>query len=257
MSSSKEPHFFSRDEVYARGSAWHDALFDRDGDGGGDALVFGESSTSYCYDETALRRIREGLGSPQLIILMREPMERLLSHYRWLWALGLEKRPLARAVVEEERNGYTIARSVRGTGNYATYLRGSRYATYVPLMRRMFGDENVLCLDSARLSADPTGALCECFAFLSLDDFVVTRAVAENRTSDKVVQRTLGLGEVARRFPWLVEAVDPSGALRDRVRGMLGHRALKPPVIPDTDIAHVRALLEEDVEFFSTTFRAS
>lgn len=87
MSTPKEPNFFSDNAVYAKGLAWYESLFENAAPGD----LRGEASTHYTklptFPET-LSRLREALDSPKLIYLIRNPVERAVSHFVHEWTMG-------------------------------------------------------------------------------------------------------------------------------------------------------------------------
>lgn len=74
VASSKEPHFFSAH--YDRGLAWYRERWE------GVEGLRGEFSTSYLYDDKALRRLSEHFPAVRLLVLLRHPLERSVSHFR-------------------------------------------------------------------------------------------------------------------------------------------------------------------------------
>ena len=88
MSTPKEPNFFSDDAVYAQGLAWYHGLFSE----AAETDLCGESSTHYTklpdYPHT-IERLQEAVQSPRLIYVMRDPIDRLISHYIHQWSEGI------------------------------------------------------------------------------------------------------------------------------------------------------------------------
>lgn len=256
MSTVKEPHYFSRNDRYSKGSAWHDQLFPPTE--GSLFAYYGESSTSYCYDSVALRRIKNDLQHPKIIVLLRNPVERLLSHYRWLWMLNLEDRSLLKAVQEEELAGYDVHKPFQNSGNYATYLRGSQYSIYVPLMEEIFGTKNIFLLNSKDLLKDPDTSLNKCFAFLEVALFEIKTEIITNQTKEKELQRTFGLDKVYKLLPRsVVDTFDPEKKIQQFVKTFLGKKSRLPPVINAGEIEIVSEMLASDLKFFNSTFRES
>jgi hypothetical protein len=88
----KEPHFFSRDEVWERGLGWYCGLFP---DAPGKLL--GEASTTYTNPDhclAAASRLAKLVPEARLIYLLRHPVERMRSHYRHAVLRGEERRSL-------------------------------------------------------------------------------------------------------------------------------------------------------------------
>ncbi len=94
----KEPHFFSRDEVWARGIEWYSSLFcDTPGQ------LVGEASTSYTRPENcedAATRLRVTVPDARLIYVVRHPIERVRSQYRHALWRGAERRSLLEALAD-------------------------------------------------------------------------------------------------------------------------------------------------------------
>ena len=88
MSMPKEPNFFSDDIIYNRGLDWYRGLFCN---AGADDIC-GESSTHYTklpdYPNT-VQRLKEAMPNPKLIYVMRNPVDRLISHYMHQWSEGV------------------------------------------------------------------------------------------------------------------------------------------------------------------------
>lgn len=148
MSTPKEPCFFSDDEVYARGIAWYEGLFAA----GAHAALRGESSTHYTklptYPRT-IERIRAHLGEPKLVYMMRDPIDRLVSHYVHEWTEARIDGSIDDAL---ERHPELV-----DYGCYAMQLR--------PYLEA-FGAERVLPVSLHRLQAAPQAELSRICAFL-------------------------------------------------------------------------------------------
>lgn len=105
---AKEAHFFSHDDVWARGLEWYASLFAH---APPDRLT-GEASPSYTHPvrgAVAAERIASVLPDVRLVFVARNPVERLRSHYRHQVQRGRERRPFLEAVAAEG-NSY-VARS--------------------------------------------------------------------------------------------------------------------------------------------------
>lgn len=62
------------------------------------ARVLGEKSTSYLESVTAPDRVAETLGSPQVVVQLRDPVARAVSNWSFSRENGVEDRPLAEAL---------------------------------------------------------------------------------------------------------------------------------------------------------------
>jgi hypothetical protein len=220
MSSTKEPHYFSKKDIYEKGPEWHDSLFVH---AAKDVSVFGESSTSYSVWEPALVRIKQDLSNPKLILIMRDPLERMLSHYRWMQAQGLEKLCLEKALDAEEI--LPVSPEIHRIGCYPWYRRASHYSYFIPLIQIIFGEENVLLLKSKDLADTPAESMKQCFSFLGLEPFDFGDLnIRANETSSKRARRGTGLGWAYKFLPSsLKQNIAP---LREMILKMLGTKKI-------------------------------
>jgi hypothetical protein len=126
-----EPKVFCDPDASAKGLRWyHDTYFRH----ARDELILGEKSTSYLEDGTAAARAREMLGEPHVLVVLRDPVERAVSNWRFSTENGLETRPLERALRENLTQEATWDRGVTSVSPFA-YLERGRYLDYlVPWM---------------------------------------------------------------------------------------------------------------------------
>ena len=64
----------------------------------GDADLLGEKSTSYLESPTAPDRVAEALGTPQIVVQLRDPVARAISNWSFSRDHGVETRPLTEAL---------------------------------------------------------------------------------------------------------------------------------------------------------------
>ena len=150
MSKLKEPHYFSIENNWNLGPDFHNSLFEANEKS--DAVYFGESSTTYGLSDVALKRIKDQLHEPKIIFIVRDPVERVISHYRWMYALALEERSVLNAL-EEDGFGFDPNSSIRG--NFKSDLQFSAYSKYIPLWQEEFGEDNVIILFTDELAKKP------------------------------------------------------------------------------------------------------
>ncbi len=248
MSSKKEPHHFSRRERFEAGAAAHNALFE----GGGEPLYCGESSTSYMISEAAIARIRESLVDPKIIILLRDPVERTFSHYRWRYTLGLEDREFLDALRED---GYAYDPEQTHGYGYRSYLQFSRYGTYVPKWVSAFGEDNVLIVSTQSLKSDPAATFAKCVRFLDLSDTGFQREIKANVT-ETLTRRSFGPASLVARFVPRQLKGAAYGRLRNAMAKRIPKRTLRRELLSG-ERAFLEEELAEDIHFFRTVLRAA
>jgi sulfotransferase family protein len=177
MSAIKEPHFFSHADRYETGREEYEAIFAA----AGDAAIRGESSTGYFIFPQVPQRISSLIPDCRLIFLLRNPVDRALSHYRWLCGLGLENRDfqLAFMVDADEVPDPTSDRF----GNYGYIFQEGCYASALRRFLDVFDTRQTLTLIAEEFSSAPEHSLATCAAFLGLPPFPAVPPVRENVTA--------------------------------------------------------------------------
>jgi hypothetical protein len=158
-----EPKVFLSRERAARGLAWyHSTYFSHVA---AESLL-GEKSTSYLEDPDAPRRAVEMLGRAEIVVVLRDPVARAVSNWRFSRAHGLEERPLVRALTDNlhRARGWDVERT--SVSPYA-YLERGRYAEYLEPWFAAFPDSvHVLFLSEL---AGHRAAVAGLYASLGLD----------------------------------------------------------------------------------------
>jgi hypothetical protein len=88
MSTPKEPCYFSDEDQYTKGLDWYSSLF-ASADG---QSLRGESSTHYTKlpdHPKTVERMLKTLPAIKLVYIMRQPIERLISHYMHEWTMSV------------------------------------------------------------------------------------------------------------------------------------------------------------------------
>jgi len=202
--------------------------------------VCGEISPSYLWSETAPDAIHAFDAHMRILIMLRDPVDRLFSSYLF----GQQKGEIGRISFEEALRSvdYLLARAPC-SGSVARYLE-------------LFGPERVKVVFHEDLSADPRRLLLEVEEFLGVAPFV----------PDEVAERRNVTGE--SRFPtattflmrnrirlkrhgleWLVEAGKRVGVVRvfRWFQAQVRPYEQRPSVAPATEAA-LREFFCDDVE---------
>lgn len=252
MSSPKEPHFFSMDVRWNHGPKYHNKLFD---DCTHEASVFGESSTTYFITDAALGRISRSLSSPKIIVVLREPVSRAVSHYRWLYALGLENKSMLDAI---KNAGYEFDPNRPNEGCYTGYLEFSSYTKWVPKWQREFGSDNVLLLNSDELKNNTVDVLEKCAGFLGVKNIDWNVPEQKNRTQDVAMRAENGLSKFAKRVlpKNLKDSLSTHApALVQKWNDMFVSHVKRPaPKVTDPELTKIQELLSDEHAFYCSLF---
>jgi len=163
----KEVSYFDRH--HRRGTAWYRGNFPlRSGH-----RIVGEASPSYLFHPTAPERAAALVPNARLIALVRDPVDRALSHYHHEVALGREQLPFEEALDrEEERMAGELERMRDDPGYFShawwnhTYLARGRYAEQLKRWLAPFPSEQLLVLSNEDLAAQPVATYARVLEFL-------------------------------------------------------------------------------------------
>ena len=212
--SPPEPKVFCDPELSARGlTSYHRTWFAHaDGE-----QLLGDKSTSYLEDHEAPGRAAEMLGEPEVVVLLRDPVRRAVSHWRFSTTNGLETRGLEEALLADLDGERQWDRRRSSVSPFA-YLRRGRYAEQLEPWSAAFPSTTHV-LFTEELLADPA-VLRGLVADLGLDadrtpvpgDEPVNATPGADPRLDAGVTRTLEgyfevhnerlAGHLGRPLPW-------------------------------------------------------
>jgi hypothetical protein len=156
LSPLKEVDFFAEGGNWRRGVDWYRKQFEGAPSA---AVAVGEASTIYTrYPEHrgVAERIASLLPEVRLIYVLRDPIERIRSHYQHRVMIGAERCPIEEAVRQDP-----------------SYVDCSRYALQLQQYLPLFDRERMLLLTSEDLRDDRLDTVARAFAFLGVrSDFV-------------------------------------------------------------------------------------
>lgn len=200
-----------------------------------------DASVRYIFHPVAVAAIAHELPDARHIVVLRDSVERLVSHWRMNRQYQIEPLGLGEALASEDE------RFARGIGWDWLYRR---LGTYAPQLRHLFSHiarENVKVVLYGDFVADPESVLADCFQFLNVDDtFHPDRS-------------TRGMVPSEPRWRWLDLQLNWPGPFRRAVRRLPGStgeallgrlrdlNAGPPAELDDTDLDALRLSFSEDV----------
>ena len=166
----KEVHYFSHGRHLGKTDGWYRAHFPlrvRMAPG----AITGEATPDYMYDPEVPARLAAMAPRARLIVILRDPVERAISHYHHEVRMGREYLPIEEAMaVEEERLASARAAGPEGreTWMHACYKARGRYAEQIERLRATFPPERILILGNNLLFRDPEQVMAQTLGFLGL-----------------------------------------------------------------------------------------
>ncbi len=236
MSRPKELNFFVSELNWPLGRDWYAGHFDPS------ARIRGESSPHYTNRPSfngVPGRMRELLGSDvRLVYVVRDPIDRMLSHYLHNVGGGYEDRSLVDALSDPE----------------SSYVVRSRYFFQVEPYLEEFGADRVQIVGREELKADRPGTMRRSFEFLGVDpnftseqferewETGVAKTGSRFRLMDRAV-RLPGLRAIDRNFDRLPESLR---WLAERVVHDPDRGEVAKPEVPDSLRRHLVELFRDD-----------
>jgi hypothetical protein len=239
LSPLKEVEFFVDGRNWRRGLDWYRAQFA----GARDAIAVGEASTAYTkypeYDGVP-ERIASAIPDARLIYLVRDPIERIRSHYQHRVMTGAERGPIETAVLEDPR-----------------YLACSSYAMQLERYLPHFARDRILVVRSEELRSERVETVRRVYAFLGIDEDIVSDELDREyyRSDDRakyppfawwmrrMVKRYVPAGKRAKEF---VDRVAPLSRRRSSRRDADGGAAERF-AMPEHVRTELAAMLRDDV----------
>jgi len=227
MSAEKELDFFVLEKNWKKGDRWYESNFD------GQAKICGEASpnyTSYPTFQGVAQRMRGLIPDAKLIYILRDPIDRIVSHYSHVVKNGREKRGLVEALENLEQNPY-VERS-------RYHLQLEQYLRHYPL-------ERILIVTQEDLYHERRQTLERIFRFLGVDpafqdkEFEVVKP--STRPFETSILKTIRMTRLHTLFPRRIR-----WKVRDLILAPLSWKMEHPPLDESLRV-RLAHYLKEDV----------
>lgn len=247
FSRLKEPQYFTtgfRNSRAEFGPAFYASQFAHHA---GEPRI-GEGSATYFSDPEAAARIHAAFGPIRIVICLRDPVARTISHYRHFERFGEILPPLPELLHADTAFG----RELRLTNSYGTNTK-----RFVDLM----GADNVRVFLQEDLRDAPAQSFARLAEFLDLDAFdpaTFARKVNEARAPrSRVAARLMdATRRLTHRPRHALQAVMPGvyKGLRRKVMRVAFRegQSVKPDLLSEAETAHLRAELAPEIELLES-----
>jgi hypothetical protein len=167
----KEVHFF--DLNFDQGVEWYKSQFSNSTEG--DRRITGEASPYYIFHPRVAERVYDLFPQIKIILLLRNPIERAISHYYYYVKIGCENLSLEAAIAAEpQRLAGEIEKLMASQTYYSynhqhyAYLSRGIYADQLSNWLKFFPKEQMLILKSEDLYTNPAATFNTTLEFLNL-----------------------------------------------------------------------------------------
>ncbi len=222
MSDTKELDFFIEEKNWRKGKNWYRAHFPKSAD------ILGETSPNYTKFPAfsgVPERMHRMIPKAKLIYLVRDPIERMVSHYLHQYTDRAEHRSLQEALSKSESNHYIFS---------------SRYAFQIEQFLKYYDESALLIVNLADLSKQPVQTLKKVFEFLDIDPTFTHPSFHKVFHQSKQKRKLTWLGEAAFNLP-------AGGRLMKIIPDLLAEE-VRQPIINDELRSRLLELLHDDIE---------
>jgi sulfotransferase family protein len=150
-----EPKVFCDPVASAKGLDWYHDHYFRHAD---DEQLLGDKSTSYLEDPAAPARARDMLGEAHILAILRDPVKRAVSNWRFSTENGLESRPMETALLENLTQESAWDPTATSVSPFA-YLERGRYIDYLEPWMDTFPDSMHVLFLRELVEDDATAAM--------------------------------------------------------------------------------------------------
>lgn len=233
MSSTKELDFFVLEKNWPKGIEWYKSNFTPTDE----TKVLGESSPSYtmCHVFSGVpQRMHRFLPEARLIYILRDPIDRIVSHYMYNYRRRREARKLSEALTDLEINYYVLC------SKYYTQLE--QYLSYFP-------QPNIHVITLENLFSNCQKTMQEAFQFLGVDNSFYSQDFSNtlHRSSDK--RRINQMGLLWSRVPGkhIIKSLLPFPSYSARVYRSLSYSKVKKPTLTKKLKQELIDYLQDDI----------
>ncbi|MES2857712.1 MAG: sulfotransferase [Pseudomonadota bacterium] len=149
--------------------------------GQAEATLRGDATPIYVFHPALIARIHRYNPAMRWIILLRDPVERAVSHYFMEHERGHERLPLLAAMLLERwrLRGHWLDFSMASPLRHHSYRARGDYARQLDVLFAHFPEDQVLLLRSDALLRDPASVLSRVHGFLGIEDLAVHEGMRE------------------------------------------------------------------------------
>ncbi len=166
---------------YSKGLRWYFSHFPKTGPG---QLAF-ESTADYLFHPLVPQRIAETLPDVKVVICLREPVSRAVSHYQHSVAMGFETLDFRDAILSERDRVAAEYEKLQADPDYEarslmrfSYGEKGKYIDQIRRYEAVMPRDRMLFLNSKEIFSDTNSALAKVEKFLGLPAWIPAAAVA-------------------------------------------------------------------------------
>ncbi|MFT4780677.1 MAG: hypothetical protein ACI9SD_000351 [Pseudohongiellaceae bacterium] len=181
MSTTKEPLYLVKNNFklnIEKFNSKYEALFEYS-----DNIKYkGDSSTGYMLFPNFIENTKTHLKfEKKFIFILRNPIDRIYSHYWYIKGLGSESLDFKKAILKDKNNEPTI-KSMLPEGKFKNYFQYGLYAKWLSRFYANFDSKDIKIILFEDLRDSPLDTVNQCLQFLNLSELSTLNPVESNET---------------------------------------------------------------------------
>ena len=163
MPAQKEVEFFSSNLYFTKGmNGYLNTWFK----GGNASCIWGEASPQYMMYDFVPSRIYESVPKVRMIAVLRNPIDRALSHYMMAVRRGIEQASLEETLCALMRRGLVPDKERNSERDYILF---GEYGRIISGYLKFFEAKQIRIVFFEKLFQEPTAVLADLFDFLGVE----------------------------------------------------------------------------------------
>ena len=116
--------------------------------------LIGTSTPQYMMYDYSFKEIKKIMPDIKLIAVLRDPVDRLLSHYDMAKRFGLENRNI-NLIINDQLNNIEYYRSLKFGNGIENYIVSGEYHRIIEVMKKSFSEDQILLLKFSEIKSNP------------------------------------------------------------------------------------------------------
>jgi hypothetical protein len=236
----KDFHFFDDDKNYNLGLDWYFEHFKDN-----KKKTCGEVAANYLYSEKAVKRILENFPEIKIVIILRHPIDRLLSEYKYHFSHQTISLTL------DECLDKSINKNVNGEQLWDLLVGRSEYSKWIELLHKYNSEKNILILKTNELN-DVERLSTKLADFLNLPSLKINSQVHSNiakpakfRIINKIIKSNSFIKRILRL---IIASPKVRRKMRDKLR--IWNSKNTNEIITEAAVNRASVILSEEIIYF-------